>query len=255
MSAPVFYVPPEQYDAFTPGGIFELAGAEGHHAKVKRLNAGERIDLSDGKGRRALGTVEELLTNGVQVRITDTLRENTTPAVHLVQALAKDSRDLLAIETATELGISGVVPWNADRSIVRWKNERATKAHAKWQNTVVSAAKQSRRSLIPTVYDLHSSTELGQLVANVTQQQAAVFILHEQATEPLTARLGTILAEQKRPQEIYLIVGPEGGITDREVQLLTVAGALTARLGTEVLRSSTAGAAALCTLNVALGRW
>ena len=172
-----------------------------------------------------------------------------------MQALAKDNRDILAIETGTELGIRSVIPWSADRSIVRWKEERAAKAHQKWQNTVSAAAKQSRRALIPTVEKLHSSQELAEHIRELTTQGAYVYILHEQATEPLSEYLRKIGYSPDSPTRIYILVGPEGGITEREIELFTRAGAHEALLGTEILRASTAGAAALCTINVVLGRW
>ena len=255
MSAPIFYISTEEYDALTPGATCALGGSEGKHALVKRLELGERIDLGDGTGRRAFGTVASINADGVSVQVQELREERSVPSIYLVQALAKDGRDLLAIETATELGVYGVLPWSADRSIVRWKGERAAKAHTKWQNTVTAAAKQSRRALIPEVYDLYSTTDLVELIKEVTGQGSAVFILHEQATERLSALARTLVEAENLPEEIYLLVGPEGGISDREVQLFTEAGAHLALLGDEVLRSSTAGSAAMCTLNVVLGRW
>ncbi|WP_314699504.1 16S rRNA (uracil(1498)-N(3))-methyltransferase [uncultured Rothia sp.] len=255
MSAPIFYISAEEYETLTPGASFELDGPEGKHALVKRMEVGESIDLGDGTGRRAVGTVHSLTDRGVIVRVEQLREERTSPRIYLVQALAKDGRDLLAIETATELGVYGVLPWSADRSIVRWKGERASKAHTKWQNTVTAAAKQSRRALIPEVYDLYSTADLVELIKEVTGQGSAVFILHEQATERLSALARTLVEAENLPEEIYLLVGPEGGISDREVQLFTEAGAHLALLGDEVLRSSTAGSAAMCTLNVVLGRW
>lgn len=255
MSAPIFYISAEEYETLTPGASFELDGPEGKHALVKRMEVGESIDLGDGTGRRAVGTVHSLTDRGVIVRVEQLREEHTSPRIYLVQALAKDGRDLLAIETATELGVYGVLPWSADRSIVRWKGERAAKAHTKWQNTVTAAAKQSRRALIPEVYDLYSTADLVELIKEVTGQGSAVFILHEQATERLSALARTLVEAENLPEEIYLLVGPEGGISDREVQLFTEAGAHLALLGDEVLRSSTAGSAAMCTLNVVLGRW
>lgn len=259
MSAPIFYISAEEYDALTPGASFELDGPEGKHALVKRMEVGESIDLGDGTGRRAVGTVHSLTDRGVIVRVEQLREEHTSPRIYLVQALAKDGSDLLAIETATELGVYGVLPWSADRSIVRWKGERASKAHTKWQNTVTAAAKQSRRALIPEVYDLYSTADLVELIEEVagegSEQSAAVFILHEQATERLSALARKLVEAENLPEEIYLLVGPEGGISDREVQLFTDAGAQLALLGDEVLRSSTAGSAAMCTLNVVLGRW
>lgn len=255
MSAPIFYISAEEYETLTPDASFELDGPEGKHALVKRMEVGESIDLGDGTGRRAVGTVHSLTDRGVIVRVEQLREEHTSPHIYLVQALAKDGRDLLAIETATELGVYGVLPWSADRSIVRWKGERAAKAHTKWQNTVTAAAKQSRRALIPEVYDLYSTTDLVELIKEVTGQGSAVFILHEQATERLSAQAAKLAGGENLPEEIYLLVGPEGGISDREVQLFTEAGAHLALLGDEVLRSSTAGSAAMCTLNVVLGRW
>ncbi|WP_314746096.1 16S rRNA (uracil(1498)-N(3))-methyltransferase [uncultured Rothia sp.] len=255
MSAPIFYISAEEYETLTPGASFELDGPEGKHALVKRMEVGESIDLGDGTGRRAVGTVHSLTDRGVIVRVEQLREERTSPRIYLVQALAKDGRDLLAIETATELGVYGVLPWSADRSIVRWKGERAAKAHTKWQNTVTAAAKQSRRALIPEVYDLYSTADLVELIEEVIGQGSAVFILHEQATERLSALARKLVEAENLPEEIYLLVGPEGGISDREVQLFTEAGAHLALLGDEVLRSSTAGSAAMCTLNVVLGRW
>ena len=255
MSAPIFYISAEEYETLTPGASFELDGPEGKHALVKRMEVGESIDLGDGTGRRAVGTVHSLTDHGVIVRVEQLREERTSPRIYLVQALAKDGRDLLAIETATELGVYGVLPWSADRSIVRWKGERAAKAHTKWQNTVTAAAKQSRRALIPEVYDLYSTTDLVELIEEVTGQGSAVFILHEQATERLSAQAAKLAGGENLPEEIYLLVGPEGGISDREVQLFPEAGAHLALLGDGVLRSSTAGSAAMCTLNVVLGRW
>ena len=191
------------------------------------------------------------------MQVQELREERSVPSIYLVQALAKDGRDLLAIETATELDVYGVLPWSADRSIVRWKGERASKAHTKWQNTVTAAAKQSRRALIPEVYDLYSTADLVELIEEVagSEQSAAVFILHERATERLSALARKLVEAENLPEEIYLLVGPEGGISDREVQLFTDAGGQMALLGDEVLRSSTAGSAAMCTLNVVLGRW
>ena len=257
MSAPIFYISAEEYETLTPGASFELDGPEGKHALVKRMEVGESIDLGDGTGRRAVGTVHSLTDRGVIVHGEQLREEHPSPSIYLAQALAKDGRDLLAIETATELGVYGVLPWSADRSIVRWKGERASKAHTKWQNTVTAAAKQSRRALIPEVYDLYSTADLVELIEEVagSEQSAAVFILHEQATARLSTLARKLVEAENLPEEIYLLVGPEGGISDREVQLFTEAGAHLALLGDEVLRSSTAGSAAMCTLNVVLGRW
>jgi 16S rRNA (uracil1498-N3)-methyltransferase len=178
------------------------------------------------------------------------------PAVRLVlvQALAKGDRDELAIETSTELGIDAVIPWQSERSIVRWKGDRAVKAHAKWQSAVSAAAKQARRAWIPEV---RSAVDTQGLAAQVAGAALAV-ILHEDAVKPLRGILegwrDAGLAGPD-PREILLIVGPEGGISPREVTKLCSAGAVTALLGPHVLRSSTAGPAAVVIASDVLGRW
>lgn len=253
MTNAVYYISATEFDLLAEGSAFDLVGDEGHHAKnVKRAEAGEGIDLADGAGRRATGSVLSLLDAGIRVSVDRITEQSEQVAIYLVQALAKGDRDIQAIEMATELGACGIVPWSADRSIVRWKMERAAKAHAKWQNTVRAAAKQSRRAVIPKVFEQHSSTDLAEL-ARELGDKALFLVLHEQAEHRLTQELSASLSETV--EEIYFLVGPEGGVSPRELGLLQSAGARVVLLGDEVLRSSTAGAAAISTLNVALGRW
>lgn len=253
MTNAVYYISTPEFDLLEEGSTFDLTGDEGHHAKnVKRAEVGEGIDLADGAGRRATGSVLGILDAGVRVGINLLTEQSEQVAIYLVQALAKGDRDIQAIEMATELGAHGIVPWNADRSIVRWKMERAAKAHAKWQNTVRAAAKQSRRATIPQVYEQHSSADLAKL-AQELGETALFLVLHEQAEGRLTQELSVSLTDAI--EEIYFLVGPEGGVSPRELDLLKSAGARVVLLGDEVLRSSTAGAAAISTLNVALGRW
>jgi 16S rRNA (uracil1498-N3)-methyltransferase len=190
------------------------------------------------------------------------LAEEPRPGTRLVlvQALAKGDRDELAAETATELGIDAVIPWQAERSIVRWKAERAAKAHAKWQSVVTAAAKQARRAWIPEV---RAAVDGAGLQAVVAAADLAV-ILHEDAVRPLRQVLeawlesdgpGEVVADDAGSREVLLIVGPEGGISPREVTRLCDAGAVTALLGHHVLRSSTAGPAATVLASDILGRW
>lgn len=260
MSNPVFFAPAGSLDGLGPGSVFVLEGAEARHAvTVKRLAVGEPVDIADGAGKRLTGKVSETGSGTLAVVASEVLDE-PRPAVRLVlvQALAKGDRDELAAETATELGIDSVVPWQSERSIVRWKGDRAAKAHAKWQSVVTAAAKQARRAWIP---DVRSIVDTAGLAKAVEAADLAI-ILHEDARRPLR----TVL-EQWREQlpehgsgeqpsrEVLLIVGPEGGISPREVTRLSDAGAVTALLGHHVLRSSTAGPAAVVLSSDILGRW
>lgn len=277
MSNPVFFTAPGTLDGLAPGSVFVLDGPEARHAvAVKRLGVGETVDIADGAGKRLTGTVAAAAPGELSVECTG-LAEEPRPAVRLVlvQALAKGDRDELAAETATELGIDAVVPWQAERSIVRWKAERAAKAHAKWQSVVTAAAKQARRAWIPQV---RPAVDGAALQAAVAAADLAI-ILHEDAVRPLrqvleawlaagsaggsgggaaaggTAVDGAAVDGAGKSREVLLIVGPEGGISPREVTRLCDAGAVTALLGHHVLRSSTAGPAATVLASDILGRW
>ncbi|CAH0285945.1 16S rRNA (uracil(1498)-N(3))-methyltransferase [Microbacterium sp. Bi128] len=262
MSNPVFFTAPGALDQQVPGSAFVLEGTEARHAvTVKRIGVGEAVDIADGAGKRLTGTVTAVAPGELSVECVD-LAEEPRPGTRLVlvQALAKGDRDELAAETATELGIDAVIPWQAERSIVRWKAERAAKAHAKWQSVVTAAAKQARRAWIPEV---RAAVDGAGLQAAVTAADLAV-ILHEDAVRPLRQVLeawlesvgpGDVVADDAGSREVLLIVGPEGGISPREVTRLCDAGAVTALLGHHVLRSSTAGPAATVLASDILGRW
>lgn len=238
-----------------PGSHFVLEGAEARHAvAVKRLAPGESVDIADGAGKRLTGTVVAASPSELTVECSAlTVEEKPAIRLVLVQALAKGDRDELAVETATELGIDAVIPWQSERSIVRWKGERAAKAHAKWQSVATAAAKQARRAWIPEV---RAAVETPGLAAAAGAADLAI-ILHEDAVRPLRSVLENwqAAANGSETREILLIVGPEGGISPREVTRLCSAGAVTALLGHHVLRSSTAGPAAVVLASDVLGRW
>ncbi|WP_458109341.1 16S rRNA (uracil(1498)-N(3))-methyltransferase [Arthrobacter sp. R3-55] len=254
MSNPVFFTSAGSLGDVSPGGTFVLEGPEARHAvTVKRLGVGESVDIADGSGARLTGTVAEAGPAGLTVTAAEVVfEEQPDVRLVLVQALAKGDRDELAIETATELGIDAVLPWQSERSIVRWKGDRAAKAHAKWESVVTAAAKQARRAWIPQV---RTMVDTGSLAKAVAEADLAI-ILHEDAKNPLRTVLEEWVATKTAvPREVLLIVGPEGGISPREVTRLSDAGAVTALLGNHVLRSSTAGPAAVVLASDILGRW
>ncbi|GGE62839.1 16S rRNA (uracil(1498)-N(3))-methyltransferase [Nesterenkonia cremea] len=253
MTAPLFHLSPGSLDGLAPGSQVTLDGAEGHHAAtVMRLGAGEQVQLSDTQRLRVTGMVLDAGTGELVVEVQEISEEPLErPALVLVQALAKDKRDLQAVESATELGVDAVIPWQAERSVARWKAGREAKKHAEWVNTATTAAKQTRRTAIPEVRQLHTTA---QYVRSLGEQEGVgVVVLHE--VEEIS--LAAVLEQLEAPQldELHLVVGPEGGISQAEIAQLTEAGARTARLGRSVLRSSTAGPAGIAGAQVLLGRW
>jgi 16S rRNA (uracil1498-N3)-methyltransferase len=242
----LFLAEPSVLEGAVVGATLLLDGDEGRHAAiVVRLRAGERYLLADGRGRCALCEVEAVERTWVRGRVLE-LVEEPAPRLRLVlvQALAKGDRDEQAIEAATELGVDGVVPWQAERSIVVWRGDRAAKSLAKWAAVVRRATKQSRRARMPLT---SPAVELAGLVARV-RTAALTVVLDEEATEPLA---GAALPAEG---DVLVVVGPEGGIAPRELEALTGAGARPVRLGPTILRSSSAGPAALAVINAAT-RW
>ena len=234
-------------DELPADGEFVLGGAEGRHAgTVQRVRPGETMLIGDGAGAVARVEVRGVSAQGVLVQVLE--RRVEPPPAHtviVVQALAKGDRAELAVETMTELGVDVIVPWSAARSIVRWRDDRADKSLARWRSTAREAGKQSRRARLPEVRPVHSTAAVAQLIA--ASDWAAA--LHEDGAEPL---LG---APPPAAGTLVLVVGPEGGIAEDELAALVAAGARPVRLGAPVLRTSTAGAAALAALSPALGRW
>lgn len=269
MSAPVFLA--EGGNGLTglvPGQSYLLDGAEGRHAGVvQRRGPGERIDVVDGAGTRVHCLVESVSGSEVRLRVEEVVVEPAPDVVvTLVQALAKGDRDELAVEAAVEVGVDAVVPWQSDRAVVVWRGERAAKSRARWVATVRAAVKQARRACVPPVGEALTTKQLAARTRDVVAAGGAVVVLHEEAATPLDAvalpvpvpvpvPLPLPLPEQGQAPELLVVVGPEGGISDAELATLTGAGAVAARLGPHVLRTSTAGPVAIALLSVRLGRW
>jgi len=226
------------------GSPVTVAGAEAHHAvAVRRLGVGEPVALTDGAG--AWATCE--VTGTGKQRLEVVVRSLTSvprpePGLVVVQALPKGDRGELAVEMLTEVGVARIVPWAASRSVSVWRGERAEKSLARWRATAREAAKQARRAWFPEVAPLAVTADVIALV----RAAPVALVLHEEAGEPLpdTVADGTVV-----------VVGPEGGLAPEELAAFAEAGAVPVRLGAEVLRTSTAGVAAVAALLSRTPRW
>lgn len=237
-----------------------LTGAEGRHAaSVRRIGAGEWVDVVDGAGLRLTCEVAGADKSSLSLVVREVLQEERpVPEIVLVQALAKGGRDEAAVEICTEIGIDRVIPWASQRAIVQWKGPKADKGRAKWEGVARAAAKQSRRAFVPTVEGVMDSRELTSWVASLTDEAGVAFVCHEEASESLGAALSSLQeagADASLPPRVALIVGPEGGIGPEETSALVDAGARMIGLGSNVLRSSTAGAVALTLIRAAAGKY
>ncbi|MFE0589063.1 16S rRNA (uracil(1498)-N(3))-methyltransferase [Micromonospora echinospora] len=244
MSAPLFLV-----ESLPVADTLTLDGPEGHHAAtVQRLRVGEELLLADGRGGTAAAVVTAVGRGTLDLTVTSRgYVDAAVPRVVVVQGIAKGDRGELAVQAMTEVGVDEIVPWAASRSVTQWRGERGVRAREKWVATAREAAKQARRAWLPVVAG--APDESTSTVAARISGAAAAFVLHEEAQDRLTT------VELPPAGEIVLVVGPEGGIAPAELDAFRAAGGRPVRLGPAVLRTSTAGVAALSVLATRLTRW
>jgi 16S rRNA (uracil1498-N3)-methyltransferase len=229
------------------GDVIVLSGAEGRHAAtVRRLAAGERVDVTDGAG-----TVAECVVTGVrrgQLELAVRARRTEPPpepAIVVVQAIPKGERGTLAVELMTEVGVDAVAAWAAERCVARWPGERGERALARWLATAREAAKQSRRARLP---ELTGPVTIGDVTRMA--RAASLAVLLDPAGPEALGRLAL-----PPSGDIVVVVGPEGGVSPAEAGALEACGAVRAHLGPTVLRTSSAGAVAAAVLLGRSARW
>ena len=212
---------------------------------VKRIRVGEQVTLTDGAGTAATVTVTATAKTSLSATVDAVAStEPEMPRVVVVQAIPKGDRGELAVEMLTEVGVDVIVPWAASRSVSVWRGDKQAKALAKWRSTAREAAKQSRRSWFPEVADLVGTSE----VVDLLRTRPCPWC----STRRPPDRWPTCRCPGRG--EIVIVVGPEGGISDEELAAFATVGAEPVRMGTSVLRTSTAGVAATAAL-LARTRW
>ena len=223
----------------TVGAHYEFANEDANHAiRVLRMQPGSEFMLSDGNGAWSQVKAVEVSKKSMQVQVIDSgFQEALATTITVVQALPKGDRSKEAIELLTEAGVDRIVPWAATRSI--------GKGAYKFAITAREASKQSRRFRIPQVIGVASTS----IVVDEIAKADLAIVFHESATQKVSelVHLGA--------QKVLVIIGPEGGLTDEEVDLFAASGAKVALMGRPVLRSAHAGLAALAAVNTALSVW
>ena len=219
----------------------ELTGDEGRHAaRVRRLAPGERLLLGDGRGALADCVVAAVTPDGLDLELSSRRYvPEPDPRLVVAQALPKGERAELAVETMTELGVDAIVPWAASRSVTQWTGPRGAKALDKWRRTAREAAKQSRRARVPDVGALATTADLRRRRWCCTRPPRRRWW---RRSCPPPATSWSWSARRAASATTSWPPSPR-------------AGAVAVRLGDPVLRTSTAGPAALAVLSARLGRW
>ncbi|MNZ88251.1 Ribosomal RNA small subunit methyltransferase E [compost metagenome] len=215
-------------------GQHELPEAQAHYiGRVLRHAAGDAVQLFDGSGQEYLGELIEVGKKNVRVELREQFAglAESPLRIHLGQGLSRGERMDWAIQKATELGVAEITPIVSERCEVRLKDERADKRLAHWRQIAISACEQCGRSVLPVIHPPLSLAEwLDTTAADLR------LVLHPVA-EPL--------ASHARPASLAFLIGPEGGLSDAEVDQAKGAGYHAARLGPRVLRTETAPVVAL----------
>jgi 16S rRNA (uracil1498-N3)-methyltransferase len=237
---PRFYCP----QPLAAGAIVALPEAVAHHLHVLRLQPGAELSLFNGDGGEYLAQLDRIEKKRASARIQAFVARDAELAyeITLAQALPEASKMDWIIEKAVELGVAAIQPLAAQRCVVRLAGERAEKRHAHWQGVVIAASEQSGRNRLARL------GALGDFAQYIGQHE-----LHRRIL--LTPRAGQSLAGWARhqpPQALTLLIGPEGGYTEQEEDAAIARGALALSMGPRILRTETAGIAAVAALN---GLW
>jgi 16S rRNA (uracil1498-N3)-methyltransferase len=215
-------------------GEHDLPEAQAHYiGRVLRMSAGDAVQLFDGSGEEFLGELLDVGKKTVRVRLDQALpgQAESPLHIHLGQGLSRGERMDWAIQKATELGVNVITPIVSERCEVRLKDERADKRLAHWRQVAISACEQCGRSSVPRI---EAPVTLAEWLA--ARDEALKLVLHPVA-EPLVSH--------ERPATLAFLIGPEGGLSDAEVEQAKTSGFHSARLGPRVLRTETAPVVAL----------
>jgi 16S rRNA (uracil1498-N3)-methyltransferase len=229
-----------------PGSVVDLPETVAHHLHVVRQQSGDELVLFNGEGGQARARLVEIGKRRATAEIlaTEAVDVELPFRVTLAQGLPEGSKMDWIVEKAVELGVGAIQPLAAQRSVVRLSGERADKRLAHWQAVVVSASEQCGRNRLADVAPIQDFNRwLGQ------DAPGGVRIL-------LSPRADASLAQwtQQTPaQDVTVLVGPEGGFTEQEEDAARAAGALALSMGPRVLRTETAGLAALAILAAGWG--
>ena len=221
----------------------EVDGDEAHHGvNVLRLKTSEEVKISDGVGNWGIGKVSQLSKKSFIVEIsTRGFEPAPKQRVVVVQAILKNDANKEAVDFLTQVGADEIIPWQSQHSIGKIDD----KSLSKWQSAARESSRQSRRVRIPAIANSHSTESLISKIQGLQN----IFVLHESAEK----RLSQIEINQEA--DLFLIVGPEGGLSEIEVNAFVAAGAKIVRLGESVLRAANADAAATSVVMSRTGKW
>lgn len=244
-----FFITPEQAETARNGAV-TLDGADAHHlAHVLRARKGDPVTLCATDGRLFLCRIESVSESGVLCTVEESLQQDTEPAVRvtLIQGIPKGEKMEWILQKAVELGVCSVRPAQTERTVVRFHSAAdLERKQIRWQRIAEEAASQCGRGRIPAV---GQPGPLEQIFEDLPEPSLRLIAYENEEQQTLRSVLEACRAD--RPQDIALLIGPEGGITPQEHALALRHGFRSVTLGKRILRTETAGIAALAAIRYA----
>ncbi|WP_174730132.1 16S rRNA (uracil(1498)-N(3))-methyltransferase [Mesobacillus harenae] len=217
-----------------------IVGDDCHHiSRVMRMGKGSQVICSDQNGKSAVCVIEEITDEKVMVNVVEWIEAtNELPVrVTIASGLPKGDKLELIIQKGTELGAFEFIPFIASRSIVKWDEKKALKKVERWQKIAKEAAEQSHRSILPAV---HSPVKLETLTRLAESYDFKLIAYEEEAKAGEASMLFQTLNELKAGDSLFVVFGPEGGLSDKEIAALTARNFKSCGLGPRILRTETA---------------
>jgi 16S rRNA (uracil1498-N3)-methyltransferase len=240
---PRFYIP----NPHVENELLRVEGSEVRHIRrVLRLKAGDRVVVFDGSGKEYEGTIVEEGPHSVLVRIQNVFpsKKESCLEITLAQSLLKGEKMDYLIQKATELGVKEIIPFFSSRSIPLLEKSKKLGRHHRWERIAIEASKQCGRGVVPDIKPPQDYFE----TLSIPTRETLRLILWEKGGRGLKE----VLMESKGGRKVFSLVGPEGGLSQEEVEEAKRMDFIPVTLGERILRAETAS---LCLLSILQYEW
>lgn len=244
-----YFIPKEQFQET----IVQIIDGDAHHlVNVMRARIGQRVICSDGQQREALVEITSLEKNKVEANIVEQLSMTNEPAVvvWIAQSLPKGDKLETVIQKCTEIGAARFIPFLSERTVVQYDEKKEVKLHERWCRIAKEAAEQAHRNRVPIMEPILSWKALVKQIADadltlICYEKESGLQLRQLLSEGVSPSSAPDHSSPAHHRKILVLVGPEGGFSEKEVSEVIAAGGHSISLGRRILRTETAAMVAL----------
>ncbi|HWO97961.1 MAG TPA: 16S rRNA (uracil(1498)-N(3))-methyltransferase [Bacillus sp. (in: firmicutes)] len=210
-----------------------------HIMRVMRMSEGDKVICCNEEGESALCMIEDISGDEVNLSVVEWLDEakEMPILVTIANGLPKGDKLELVIQKGTELGASAFIPFMASRSIVKWDSKKGDKKVERWSKIAKEAAEQSHRTKVPHVSE---PVALNKLLEMSGEYDYKIVAYEEEAKRGEKSRLASLLSDIKQGQSLLVVIGPEGGLAEKEIESFRENGFVMCGFGPRILRTETA---------------